>query len=83
MRDKSEALSDFIKNIERSWTYDRMTEQERERLSKTFSSIQAKELKGDYETRQAALQLAYIAFLDGLGFSGWNWREPKAKQMPF
>lgn len=83
MKNKGDALSDFMKMIFNSWTYKRMTEQERERLKKAFNSAQARELKGDYKTRWAALQFMYIAFLNALGFNGFNWREQNAEQIPF
>lgn len=83
MKDKSDAIKDFKAMIGKSWTYERMTQEERERLAAVFNSAQAEEIKGDYSTRWAALQLAYRAFINAIGYNGMNWRELHPESLPF
>lgn len=74
-KDKTQAITDFKKMILNRWTYGRMTQDERERLALSLDSVQAHNIKGDYNARIAALELAYTSFLQGLGYSGFKWRE--------
>ena len=83
MKDKSEAIKDFKAMIGKSWSYGRMTQDEREKLAAVFDSAQAEEIKGDYATRWAALQLAYRAFIGAIGYNGMKWREPHPEILPF
>ncbi len=78
-----QAVADFKKMIFNSWTYDKMTRDERERLALALDSVQAHEIKGDYDARRAALDLAYNSFLLGLGYSGFKWREKHPENLPF
>lgn len=82
-KDKMQAATDFKKMIFNSWTYDKMTRDERERLALALDSVQAHEIKGDYNARRAALDLAYNSFLLGLGYNGFNWREKHPENIPF
>ena len=77
-KDKTQAKDDAIKNIMQSWTYEKMTQDERERLGAALNSAQACDIMGDYYTRRAAFQLAYFAFLQGIGYTGPGWREDGA-----
>ncbi len=78
MKDKENALNDFIDMIEKSWTYSRMTQLEKGRfvgvmLSNDTISI----LKGNYENRWKILNVIYNIYLMGIGYSGFDWREDK------
>lgn len=83
MKDKSNVLYDFNKMIENSWTYGKMTKEEKDTYNHIFNiNSQAMEsVKGTYEQRWKILQTFYSIFLAGIGYTGWNWRE-KEKQ-PF
>lgn len=73
---KENVLMDFKKMITQSWTYNRLTTEERDRLFKCFESIQTREaLKGTYKQRWEILQAIYSAFLLGVGYDSFNWRD--------
>lgn len=82
-KDKMQAITDFKKMIFNSWTYDRMTRDERERLALALDSVQAHNIKGGYDARRAALDLAYTSFLQGLGYTGFKWREKHPENIAF
>lgn len=72
---KENVIIDFKKMIFNSWTFDRMTLEERQKLFETFDNIQTeKALVGTYKTRWTILQAIYSSFLIGLGYNGFNWR---------
>ena len=83
-RKKENATSIFMHVIYKSWTYDRMTEKERERLESAvdFAEFQGM-IKGTFETRWKILQAVYNAFLIGIGYDGATWREPNPESIPF
>lgn len=82
MKDKNEALKDYKKMIVNSWTYERMTKEEKQRLFEMFDNVQTAEaLKGSYSQRWEVLQALYNSFLLALGYC-WNWRE-KNENAPF
>lgn len=73
---KENVLQDFINMIEKSWTYDRLTEKEKENLQAVFESVQiTNALKGTYKQRWEILQVAYTSFLYALNYTATGWRE--------
>lgn len=83
-RMKENAKSDFIKMIHNSWTYDRLTEQERDRLDRAFmTGILTSAIYGTYDQRRKILDAVYNAFLQGVGYDGPTWREPDPESIPF
>lgn len=79
MKDNKEmAMSEFCEMIRKSWTYGRMTVEEKARC---FSAIQWTHeqgiLRGNFNARWAILQGVYNAFLSGIGYDGFGWREPE------
>lgn len=84
-KNKENALNDFYKMIKNSWTYAKMTEKEQEKLSATlFLNVPVENaLKGTYEQRWAILQAIYAAFLNGIGYNDFSWREEVKEQLPF
>ena len=83
-RQKENALNEFIDMIHHAWTWDRMTETERERFNNMIRSTRTKNaVKGGWEARWHILQALFGAFLDGLGYDGPNWREPNPDAVPF
>ena len=80
-RKKENAFSDFMDMIRNSWTYDRMTNDEKERLYKAFEWVECCGLAGTYKQRFAILHIAYNAFLQGIGYTDFNWREPDPAQV--
>lgn len=72
------ALDNFIEMTKNSWTYERMTPKEKERLIDMFCDIRTrKALKGTYDHRWDILQALYNAYLQGIGYNGGNWREER------
>lgn len=74
--DKEKALYNFIETIKKAWTYDRMTEKEKQQLEQVFERLRnSKTLHGNYAQRIQILNAIYYAFLLGLNYTGCNWRE--------
>lgn len=83
-RNKENTIADFMSMIKKSWTYDKMTNNERGLFMD--SVIWANEqniIKGDYRTRWDILQGLYYTFLTAIGYSGSKWREPNPDEIPF
>lgn len=75
--EKEKAKENFIKMIEKSWTYDKLTNTEINNLAEIFCNDVRleKALKGNYNHRWDILQIVYGAFLKGCGYTDFNWRE--------
>ena len=77
---KENALNDFIRMIKDSWTYEKMTKEERKRLLELLSHPRTNEiLKGNYKQRYENLNAIYYAYLVGLGYDNFNWRESEVE----
>lgn len=73
---KENAKNDFINMIQNSWTYNKLTENEKENLKDIFYDIKTENaLKGTYEQRYEILQAIYYSFLKALNYKPINWRE--------
>lgn len=74
---KENVLNDFILMIKHSWTYEKLTEEEKEKLEKILlDDVRTEEaLKGTYNQRWAILQAIYSTFLTAIGYDGFNWRD--------
>ena len=75
-RNKDTALLHFCAMICRSWTFERMTQDEKERAIKAL--LWANELgfiKGSFDVRYGTYHAIHNAFLSGLGYNGPEWRE--------
>ena len=74
--EKEKALDNFIDMIEKSWTFDKMAKEEKERLNTLlYSDRTISSLKGTYQQRWVMLQALYYAFLMGLDYRPIGWRE--------
>ena len=80
---KENALSDFMELTRHSWTYQRMTEEEKTRCEKALRSAASLDIQGSYSQRYGALNGVYYAFLLGIGYTGALWREPHPEEIPF
>lgn len=77
MTRKENAINDFLKMIENSRTWERLTDDEKTRF-KIFlnnSLMVADIVMGTYEKRQTLLCTLYYSFLTGCGYDGFGWRE--------
>lgn len=80
---KEKALPDFMEMTRHSWTYGRMTEEEKTRCEAALSSKQAQQIRGTYSQRFAAYKAVYRGYLIGIGYNGPLWREPRREKIPF
>lgn len=65
-------VDDYINMFKCSWTWGRMTDEERER----FLALDFTPVKGTAKQRGKIMSMIYSAFLAGLGYNGCYWREP-------
>lgn len=68
----SRVVSHYFDMIVHSWTWDRMTLDERNRFVDSFDPSM---ITGGESTRYRSMQAIYAAFLAGLGYDGPGWRE--------
>ena len=74
--EKEKALYDFKVMIEKSWTYEKMTREEKDNWERVLNDIRTITcLKGNYDTRWNILQAIYMSYLIGIGYDSFNWRE--------
>lgn len=76
-RKKELATRDFMATIEKSWTWDRLTKEERERFKRAVSAWEDKVIKGTWEQRWNILYAMHSAFLIALDYQPIGWREPE------
>jgi len=73
---KEVAVNDYVNMVQASWTWHKLTKEERHRFMDLLILAQEnKELKGTYEQRWSTLTLMYTAFLKGCGYTDGTWRE--------
>jgi len=85
MKNKENAQRDFIEMIEKSWTFDRMTETEKADCIRLLTDRTCRALKGTYSQRWDVMNAIYSGFLAGLGYfrNPVTWREEKPEEIPF
>lgn len=76
---KNNARRDFNSTILNSWTWARLDDGERNRA---MDAIELAVISGTYDQRIATLASVYRAFLLGVGYDGFNWREPAGSDAP-
>lgn len=73
---KETAKQDYIEMIKQSWTWDRLTEKERNQFLELLEHPCTRVVvKGNYEQRWEACEALYHTFLEGLGYDPLEWRE--------
>lgn len=73
---KENALLHHIAMDCRSWTFERMTQKEKETyINSLFWAADHGLIFGTFSHRWKIMQAIYSAYLDGLGYDGPNWRE--------
>lgn len=83
-KDKEQVYSDFLEMVKNSWTFDRMTEDEKDRCYNTILLAKTGNLlSGTYYQRWRQLLAINSAFLLGLGYNGAFWREENRDDLPF
>jgi hypothetical protein len=81
-RKKELATQDFMATIEKSWTWDRLTKEERERFKRAVSAWGDKVIKGTWKQRWNILCAMHSAFLIALDYKTIGWREPAGEESP-
>lgn len=75
-KNKENAVKDFMQMIKESWTYARLTQNERSAWEESVTwAVNQKVVLGKYSQRWATLNALYHTFLSGVGYTGWKWRE--------
>lgn len=73
---KENVIEIFTDMINKSWTFNRLTDFEKQQWYKTLNDIRTgKALKGTFNQRWDILQAIYGSFLNGVGYTNFNWRE--------
>jgi hypothetical protein len=82
-KDKKEATRDYIEIVKNSWTFAKLTTDEK---NKILDILKFSIVRGTYQERHDILNQLYNCFLQALGFEGCGigWRETKeeAETMP-
>ena len=80
---KENAIILFNEMIENSWTYGKMTQEEKEKWHDILKHVEiTKDLQGNYLQRWKSLNLIYHSYLIGIGYTDFNWREQDPAQVP-
>lgn len=80
MKAKENAYSDFAEMISQSWTYAKLSGEEKTQLCRVLNSgIVQDAISGTYKERFQILQAVYEAFLRGCGYNGFMWRSSEAE----
>lgn len=73
--DKKNALPKFWDITKKSWTYEKLTKKEKEKLKEViFSTRTENALRGSFQERWDILQSIYFGFLMALDYEPINWR---------
>lgn len=70
----------FQNIIKNSWTWQRLTEEEKQRF--VDLDIIFSEIKGKKDTREQWLFTIYAGFLAGCGYDSFSWIDRKDKENP-
>lgn len=84
MKTKEQAKQDWLEMIKQSWTWARLTDDER----KAFSGLlehpcSSVVIRGNYDQRWEACEALYHTFLEGLGYKPLDWRETPSTKTTF
>lgn len=77
MNNKENVIYEFNNMIKNSWTYEKMTTKEKLVWNNdVLGSVRTNNaLKGNYNQRWNILQAIYGAYLYGIGYDDFNWRD--------
>lgn len=73
-KNKEDAVRDFTEMITHAWTYHVLTDDERKRWVDVCEDAELY-IGGSYKQRWDAMNFAWDAFLNGVGYSGPYWRK--------
>lgn len=76
--DKEKAINDFIEMIKKSWTYEKLTNEEKIKFENSVMwAKNNKCINGNYNNRWKMLLSLYNTFLNAIGYTGEKWRDQK------
>lgn len=77
-KNKENAVIDFMQMIRNSWTWARLTFQERIDFANSVDwAIKQNAILGTYKQRYQIVQALYLTFLMALGYGESDWRDKK------
>ena len=75
-KNKENAQADWTDMIVKSWTWAKLTNDERNKFGDELNKETTKKIiSGTYRQRCEILNALYSMFLDGCGYNGVNWRD--------
>jgi hypothetical protein len=76
MKDKEQAKFDYLKMIGQSWTWAKITAEEKAKFLEILEHpCSGAVIKGNYDQRWEACEALYHTYLEGLGYDPLEWRE--------
>ena len=75
-KNKENAQADWTDMIVKSWTWAKLTNDERNKFGDELNKEATKRIiSGTYKQRWEILNALYSMFLEGCGYNGVNWRD--------
>lgn len=75
-KDKNTSVMDFMQMTYNSWTYNKMSTDEKNRLADVVAWCTNQGIvKGTWKQRWDIMQAVYWSFLQGIGYDGPCWRD--------
>ena len=75
-KNKENAQADWTDMIIKSWTWAKLTNDERNKFGDELNKEATKKIiSGTYKQRWEILNALYSMFLEGCGYNGVNWRD--------
>ena len=75
-KNKENAQADWTDRIVKSWTWAKLTNDERNKFADELNKEPTKKtISGTYRQRCEILNALYSMFLEGCGYNGVNWRD--------
>ena len=75
-KNKENAQADWTDMIVKSWTWAKLTNDERNKFGDELNKEATKKIiSGTYRQRCEILNALYSMFLEGCGYNGVNWRD--------
>ena len=75
-KNKENAQADWTDMIIKSWTWTKLTNDERNKFGDELNKETTKKIiSGTYRQRCEILNALYSMFLEGCGYNGVNWRD--------
>ena len=75
-KNKENAQTDWTDMIVKSWTWAKLTKEERNKFGDELNKETTKKIiSGTYKKRWEILNVLYSMFLEGCGYNGGNWRD--------